>query len=221
MILRPLLDRLKEERALEGLLGRRRATLAVAEPARAIVLASLIEQAERAPFVIAVPTNAEAEQLSNDLKNFLDPAEVVLFPAWETLPFERISPAIETMGKRIEILHQLTDSGDSPKVIVASGKALVQQVGPESEKNTPINLSLNDEIDQTSLIKDLVSIGYRREYQVEHRGEFAVRGSIVDIWPSTYETPIRLDLWGDVIERLTERTVGKRAMGAFSKWRNI
>ena len=71
MILRPLLDRLKEERALEGLLGRRRATLAVAEPARAIVLASLIEQAERAPFVIAVPTNAEAEQLSNDLKNFL------------------------------------------------------------------------------------------------------------------------------------------------------
>ncbi len=210
MILRPLLDRLKEERALEGLLGRRRATLAVAEPARAIVLASLIEQAERAPFVIAVPTNAEAEQLSNDLKNFLDPSEVVLFPAWETLPFERISPAIETMGKRIEILHQLTDSGDSPKVIVASGKALVQQVGPESEKNTPINLSLNDEIDQTSLIKDLVSIGYRREYQVEHRGEFAVRGSIVDIWPSTYETPIRLDLWGDVIERLTEFSISSQ-----------
>ena len=112
MILNQLLECLKNEKALDGLFGRRSATLAVAEPARAIVLASLIERAERQPVVIAVPTGSEAERLSNDLKNFLEPSEVALFPAWETLPFERVSPAIETMGRRIQILHQLSDPED-------------------------------------------------------------------------------------------------------------
>ena len=207
MILNQLLERLEDEKALDGLFGRRSATLAVAEPARAIVLASLIERAERQPVVIAVPTGSEAERLSNDLKNFLEPSEVALFPAWETLPFERVSPAIETMGRRIQILHQLSDPETCPKVIVASGKALVQQVGPYSKRRKPLQLVLNEEIDQSEVISTLVSVGYRREYQVEHRGEFAVRGSIIDLWPSTSEAPIRVDLWGDEIERLTEFSV--------------
>ena len=207
MILNQLLERLEDEKALDGLFGRRSATLAVAEPARAIVLASLIERTERRPVVIAVPTGSEAERLSNDLKNFLEPSEVALFPAWETLPFERVSPAIETMGRRMQILHQLSNPETCPKVIVASGKALVQQVGPYSKKRKPLQLTLNEEIDQSEVISTLVSVGYRREYQVEHRGEFAVRGSIIDLWPSTSEVPIRLDLWGDEIERLTEFSV--------------
>lgn len=207
MILNQLLERLEDEKALDSLFGRRSATLAVAEPARAIVLASLIERAERRPVVVAVPTGSEAERLSNDLKNFLEPSEVALFPAWETLPFERVSPAIETMGRRMQILHQLSDPKTCPKVIVASGKALVQQVGPYSKRRKPLKLILNEEIDQSEVISTLVSVGYRREYQVEHRGEFAVRGSIIDLWPSTSEAPIRVDLWGDEIERLTEFSV--------------
>jgi len=207
VILNQLLERLEDEKALDSLFGRRSATLAVAEPARAIVLASLIERAERRPVVVAVPTGSEAERLSNDLKNFLEPSEVALFPAWETLPFERVSPAIETMGRRMQILHQLSDPKTCPKVIVASGKALVQQVGPYSKRRKPLKLILNEEIDQSEVISTLVSVGYRREYQVEHRGEFAVRGSIIDLWPSTSEAPIRVDLWGDEIERLTEFSV--------------
>ena len=59
------------------------------------------------------------------------------------------------------------------------------------------------QVDLDALVEDLVRLGYRREYQVEHRGEMAVRGSIVDVFPSTGAAPVRIDLWGDEVDRLT------------------
>jgi len=195
---------LVDEPALTSVLGRKHAALAVSEPARAIVLAALAEQTGRSPLVVAVPTGSEAEFLAADLRLYLGHDRVELFPAWETLPFERVSPGVETMGRRLHVLHRLAGMADRPQVVVASGRALTQRLGPGVGDVAPLFIGPGDVVDQTLLLTDLVAAGYRREYQVEHRGEVAVRGSIVDVWPSTSEVPIRIDLWGDEVDRLCE-----------------
>ncbi len=202
--LQSLPDLLADEKAIASVLGRRQAGLAVPEPARAVVLAALARQAGRRPLVVAVPTGGEAEMLAADLGLYLGADQVELFPAWETLPFERVSPGVETMGRRLHVLHRLSGLGDRPAVVVASGRALVQRLGPGAGTRDPLLIGPGDVVDQTALVADLVASGYRREYQVEHRGEAAVRGSIVDLWPSTSEVPVRIDFWGDEVDRLCE-----------------
>ncbi len=151
-----------------------------------------------------MPTAAEAERLAGDLVPMLGADAVELFPAWETLPFERVSPALETMGRRLRIMWRLREGGDrAPAVVVAPVRALVQRLGPHVEDIDPIVLRKGDQIDRDELLERLVAAGYRREYQVEGRGEIAVRGSIVDVYPSTADHPVRVDLWGDEIDRLS------------------
>ena len=86
-------------------------------------------------------------------------------------------------------------------------RALVQRLGPHVADIEPIVVGVGDQVDPTELVERLVRDGYRREYQVEHRGEVAVRGSIVDVFPSTADAPIRIDLWGDEVDRLGEFSV--------------
>ncbi len=210
---------LVDEPALGQVVGRSAAILAVPEPARAIVIAGLACVSSRRPIVVATPTSTDAERLVRDLQAFLGEHAVELFPAWETLPFERVSPSIETMGRRLRTLWRLRDperipedvgedSGrGAPRVIVAPARALVQRLGPHVEDVEPIVVGQGDRLDLDELVEGLVAAGYRREYQVEHRGEMAVRGSIVDVFPSTADGPVRIDLWGDEVDRLSEFSV--------------
>ncbi len=189
-------------------LGWSRATvIGVPEAVRAFTIAGLARQSDRHPTVVAVPTASEGERLAHDLRAFLGPDEVDTFPAWETLPFERVSPSIETMGRRLRTMWRLQDPKRMPKVLVAPVRAVLQRLGPGVEDMAPIIVARGQQVDQVQLIEGLAGAGYRREYQVEHRGEFAVRGSIVDVFPSTADVPVRIDLWGDEIDRLTEFSV--------------
>jgi transcription-repair coupling factor (superfamily II helicase) len=198
---------LREEPGLARVLGRTAATLAVPEAARALVTAGLVGLTRRRPVVLAVPTSTEAERLARDLGAYLGEDRVELFPAWETLPFERVSPGVETMGRRLRVLWRLRDPGRAPDVVVASVRALVQRLGPHVEYIEPVTIRPGQQIDRDELVSDLVAAGYRREEMVEHRGEVAVRGSIVDVFPSTADRPVRIDLWGDEVDRLTEFSV--------------
>ena len=195
---------LADEPALTAVLGRRDAVLAVPEPARAVVVAALAGRSERRPIVVAVATTGEAERLARDLQAFLGPDDVDLFPAWETLPFERVSPAVDTMGRRLRTLWHLRDPERAPRVVVAPVRALAQRLGPHVADVEPVVVGVGDRLDPTELVDRLVAAGYRREHQVEHRGELAVRGSIVDVFPSTADAPVRIDLWGDEVDRLGE-----------------
>ncbi len=208
MRLRDIPSMLADDPAIISVLGKRDAVLAVPEPARAVTVAALAQLGERRPMVVAVPTTTDADRLTNDLRMFLGHDEVEAFPAWETLPFERVSPGVETMGNRLRVLWHLRDPERCPSVIVAPIRALIQRLGPGHDDIDPIVIGHGDVLDQTQLTADLVAMGYRREYQVEHRGEFTVRGSIVDVFPSTSDVPFRIDLWGDEVERLTEFGVG-------------
>ena len=207
MALSDLIPMMADEPALVSILGRREGSIVIPEPARAITVSSLVERSERRPVVVGVPTTAEAERLVHDLAAFLGPDDVEFFPAWETLPFERVSPAIDTMGRRSRVLWRLHEPERAPAVIVAPVRALVQRLGPHVGEIEPITIGVGDVADPVELIEQLVSFGYRREVQVEHRGEVAVRGSIVDIYPSTADVPIRIDLWGDEVDRLTEFSI--------------
>src|SRR6476646_3352587 len=97
---------LAEEPALRAVIARQ-PTVAVPDAARAAFVASLAGVTTRRPLLLAVPTGAEAERLVRDLGQFLGEGEVELFPAWETLPFERVSPSFETMGRRLCVMWRL------------------------------------------------------------------------------------------------------------------
>jgi transcription-repair coupling factor (superfamily II helicase) len=207
MSLRDLPPLLRDDPTLAGLAGATSAVLAVPEPARAFTMAGLAHLSGRHPIVVATPTATDAERVAHDLRAFLGEDEVDVFPAWETLPFERVSPSVETMGRRLRAMWRLRDKDRMPRLLVAPVKALVQRLGPHVEDVEPVIIKPGERLDESDLLSRLVGLGYRREYQVEHRGEVAVRGSIVDVFPSTADTPVRIDLWGDEVDRLTEVAV--------------
>jgi transcription-repair coupling factor (superfamily II helicase) len=198
---------LRADPVLTEVLGAPGAVLAVPDPARAYVFAGLAALSSRHPLVVAVPTTTDAERLAHDLRAFLGNDEVDVFPAWETLPFERVSPSVETMGRRLRVMWRLRDPERMPRVLVAPVRAVVQRLGPHVEDVEPVVVQPGSQLDPAELVERLVAAGYRREYQVEHRGEVAVRGSIVDVFPSTADVPVRIDLWGDEVDRLTEFSV--------------
>jgi transcription-repair coupling factor (superfamily II helicase) len=228
MPLQDLPPLLRHHSEIAGLAGASSAVLAVPEPARAYTVAGLAHLSGRHPIVVAVPTTAEAERLAHDLRAYLGDGDgdrdgdgeggreeetpgrgglVETFPAWETLPFERVSPGVDTMGRRLRVLWRLREPDRAPRVVVAPVRALVQRLGPHVEQVEPIVVRPAEQLDPIDLVRRLVEAGYRREYQVEHRGEVARRGSIVDVFPSTADVPVRIDLWGDEVDRLTRFSV--------------
>ncbi len=206
-VLSELALNLRDDPAFSKVVGRRNIVLAVSDPARAFVMAGISQLADRKPLVVITPTGTEAEHLASDLRAFLGDDNVQLFPAWETLPFERVSPSVETMGQRMRTMWLLRQPDRAPAVIVTGVRSLIQRLSPHADEVDPVVLTPGMQIDPQILAERLAHDGYRREYVVEHRGEFSVRGSIVDVFPSTSETPIRIDLWGDDVERLTEFSV--------------
>jgi transcription-repair coupling factor (superfamily II helicase) len=217
--------------ALADVLGRSNATLAASASVQPFVLAGLAHFSELTPIVVVTPTVADAERLVDDLRCFLaDDAEVAdgddgevaekrigrsveLFAPWETLPLERVSPDVHTMGSRLAVLWRLFGDEVVPgdpglAIVVAPIRSALQRLGPWRHAARPVVVARGQRIEQSELLERLVAHGYRREHQVEHRGEVAVRGGIVDIFPSTADGPIRIDLFGDEVDRLTTFDVG-------------
>ena len=211
--LAPLVGRANRDPALGAWVAGAERLVAVAEPAQPFVVAALAEVSESRPVVVAMASAAAAERLAREVGVWLGEEEVAFFPAWETLPFERVSPAPETMGRRLELMWRLRRLRDGapdaqvPAVVVSSVRALLQRLGPHVEDIEPVVVARGGQVDQQELVGRLATLGYRREYQVEHRGEMAVRGSIVDVFPSTGAAPVRVDLWGDEVDRLSEFSV--------------
>jgi len=155
------------------------------------------------PFaVVVVATSTEAEHLRDALAALLGPTdEVALWPGWDTHPLERVSPDSQVMALRSLLRWRITH-GDAPRVLVASARSIAQVLTPGAQR-PPLIVRRGDELDRDDFVKGLVETGYRRESLVEHRAEFAVRGGIVDVWPAQGDEPVRLDFFGDEVERLT------------------
>ncbi len=153
--------------------------------------------------VVVTTTANEADELSHSLEALLgSDVDVMVWPAWDTHPLERVSPDIESMGRRHELRWRVSTGSSRPLVIVAGVRALSQMLTPEVLEG-PIDVVRGDSFEREDLLSQLVGFGYRREHAVEHRGEFAVRGGIVDVWPAQGSEPVRIDLFGDEVERLS------------------
>ncbi|HSR14483.1 MAG TPA: DEAD/DEAH box helicase, partial [Gemmatimonadales bacterium] len=145
-----------------------------------------------APVLGVVPGEREAEELIEDLGLFI---EAQYLPAWETLPFEHVSPNVGTMGARAVARHAMGSA-----VVVASVRAVVQRVSPSPF--APITAGVGEEAPLDELVRRLTDAGYHRTDRVETRGELAVRGGIVDVYPAQGDEPVRLDFWGDTIDEV-------------------
>ena len=198
-VLGELASTLSFDPALNAALGAKSASIVCADHTWPLLLSGLAQRTENQIVVVATPTGLMAGQLHDDLVAFLPERDVALFPAWETLPFERVSPNVETMGKRLEVLWRIKNN--PPKIIVTGVRGLLQHLSNTVVE--PLVVKQKTQVDMDELIVTLARFGYRREELVEHRGEFARRGSIIDVFPSTSDTPIRIDLWGDEVDRLT------------------
>jgi transcription-repair coupling factor (superfamily II helicase) len=156
-----------------------------------------------APFVVAVAaTSTEAEQLRDALSALLeDDGDVVLWPGWDTHPLERVSPDAAVMAARSLLRWRLAQKA-RPRVVVASARSIAQRLAPEGARS-PLVVGRGGALERDHFINQLGALGYRRESLVEHRAEFAVRGGIVDVWPAQGNDPLRLDFFGDEVERLT------------------
>lgn len=172
--------------------------IAVPEAIRAFWLASLPELLDR-PVVAVVPGAAESERLAHDIAAFT--AEPEVFDAWETLPYEHVSPSKETMGNRLRLLRRFA-SDEPPPLTLLPVRALLQRLAPGSIEADAIDMRRGAAVDFDEILRGLVAIGYDRTYMVESRGEFAVRGGILDVFPSTEAQPVRVELWGDEIDTI-------------------
>ncbi len=149
----------------------------------------------KGPLLAIVPGERDAEELAEDLALFH--SAVVLMPAWETLPFEHVSPNAGTMARRAEARHMLS-AGPPGMVVVASARSASQRISPSDP--SPVIGRVGEEIGFDRLIEWLANAGYHRTDRVEARGEFSVRGGIIDLFPAQSDEPVRLDFWGDNLE---------------------
>ncbi|MDX6284926.1 MAG: hypothetical protein QOG53_411 [Frankiales bacterium] len=189
-------------------------------PLIAAVIAAEAPQGGGRPVLAVTATGREAEDLVVQLRSFLRPDSVAEYPAWETLPHERLSPRADTVGRRLSVLRRLRhpdpdDPASTPlSVVVAPIRSLLQPQVRGLGDLEPIRIRAGDEIVLDDIVARLVEIAYTRVELVERRGEFAVRGGILDVFPPDDEHPVRLDLWGDTVEEIRQFAVSdQRSLG--------
>ncbi|MET3451356.1 MULTISPECIES: transcription-repair coupling factor [Curtobacterium] len=158
---------------------------------------------------VVTATGREAEAVRDALGSYLPDAEVLEFPAWETLPHERLSPSAQTVGTRIATLRKLAAWQDAAAgerrttVVVASVRAALQPIAGNLTSLAPVVLRTDSRgNDLGTIAGQLVDMAYARVDLVTRRGEFAVRGGILDVFPPTADHPVRVDFFGDEIEAI-------------------
>ncbi len=158
------------------------------------------------PVLIVTSSSRRADELTAEIQTYIGSSHVINFPPWETLPHERLSPKSDTVAARYKALHSI--QGDAKiKVVVTSVRGLIQPINGALLKTELIRLEIGSELSMENLIQKLSFFGFVRNDLVEKRGDFAVRGGIVDFFPADHEHPIRVDFFGDTIEELAHFTV--------------
>ena len=162
---------------------------------------SLLAASLSQPLLIVTSSTRRSEELCAEISSLIGKDCVVNFPAWETLPHERLSPKADTVTARFKALNKITDQ--SAKVIVCSIRALLQPIIANNLEESKISLVNKMELSMADLILKLVEFGFTRSDLVERRGDFAVRGGILDLFPADQDHPIRLDFFGEEIDDIS------------------
>lgn len=186
----------------------------------ALVLADMVRAAGGGVTVHVAREDARMAALAEALGFFAPEIEIIIFPAWDCLPYDRVSPNADISARRMAALSQLAALGDGaqqqPVLLLTTVNAILQRVPPrESVSQSGWSARTGNRINLDDLTAYLAANGYSRTGTVREPGEFAVRGGIVDIYPSGFEMPVRLDMFGDTLDAIrsfdaaTQRTVGQ------------
>ncbi|MEO5353768.1 MAG: transcription-repair coupling factor [Magnetococcus sp. XQGC-1] len=184
-------------------------------------LATLLAREWDRPLVLVAGSSARADAIYREVLFFsshlTNPLAIMGFPAWETLPFEQLSPFGPLVGERIATLFRLTqmtgsgpvlagnETGDTRAVIVTTASALLQRVMPRRWlAQQGLAIKKGDQLNLSAMREFLTVSGYRHASQVVESGEFAVRGGIIDFFPPGHEDPVRIELFGDEVETLRQ-----------------
>ena len=162
---------------------------------------SLLCVNQNSPILIVTTSTRAANELTEELISYEGSNCVINFPAWETLPHERLSPKSDTVTARFKALNNIKNS--ETKFVVCSIRALLQPIIANDLKNSQIKIKHSQSIKMLDLIEQLSKFGYTRSDLVEKRGDFAVRGGILDLFAPDQEHPIRIDFFGDEIDELS------------------
>ncbi|WP_422117631.1 transcription-repair coupling factor [Brachybacterium sp. UNK5269] len=154
------------------------------------------------PLVVVTPTTRAGEDLRAALSALVGTAHLAELPAWETLPHERLSPRADTVAKRLATLRRIAhpETEDPVHVLLMPVRSLLQPIAKGLGDLTPVRAAVGDTYPLEDLERDLVGAAYVRVDMVEKRGEFAVRGGILDVFPPTEPHPVRVDLFGDEVD---------------------
>ncbi|NUK10463.1 transcription-repair coupling factor [Streptomyces lunaelactis] len=175
--------------------------------ARPFAVAALAREASR-PVLAVTATGREAEDLAAALRSLLPEEGIAEYPSWETLPHERLSPRSDTVGRRLAVLRRLAHpTDDDPatgpvSVVVAPVRSVLQPQVKGLGDLEPVALRTGQRADLNEIVDSLAAAAYSRVELVEKRGEFAVRGGILDVFPPTEEHPLRVEFWGDDVEEI-------------------
>lgn len=162
-------------------------------------------RAEERPLIVVTSSSRGAEDLATELRTLHE--NVFEFPAWETLPHERLSPRSDTVAKRIHVLYEIEkqrrEGTSTHPIIVTPSRGLIHRFIADLAKSPLMELEIGQEIGLEKLVNNLSALAYSRTDLVERRGDFAVRGGIVDIFLPLSDHPVRVDFFGDEIEELS------------------
>ncbi|MEY4240083.1 MAG: transcription-repair coupling factor, partial [Pseudomonadota bacterium] len=193
----------------------------LARGAQPLVLADLARAAARKQgggrAVFIAPDEAAMQAVADAAAFFAPELDVISLPGWDCLPYDRASPALSVSARRLAALYRLQGKAAGPQLLVTTINAALQRVlSPFRIRESVRQLKPGMEIGRESLIALLQRQGYSRTDTVVDAGEYAVRGSIFDIYPSGLEAGLRLDFFGDELETLrlfdpnTQRSIGTR-----------
>jgi transcription-repair coupling factor (superfamily II helicase) len=178
-----------------------RAAFGRSKPSRAVVIAA---------------DEAAMRALADTVPAFAPEVDVLTLPAWDCLPYDRASPALRVMAERLSTLNALDQPLKKPQLLIITANGAVQRaLTPFRIRQLTQRIAEGDRVDREKLIEQLTSLGYQRTDTVAESGEFAVRGSLLDLFPSGEKTALRLDFFGDEIETLRrfdpadQRSTGK------------
>jgi len=219
-VLEQLLNSLRDAQALPALDSvPSEALIQAATSAAPAVVALAVRDAQAqgnpGPLVVVTATGSDAETFTSALGSYLDPATVAIFPSWETLPHERLSPRSDTVARRLATLRRVVhpqnverETGLPPvSVVVAPVRALLQPMVAGLADLIPVMIRKGEMVDLTTFTEGLGAAAYTRVDMVERRGEFAVRGGIVDVFAPTDPHPVRIEFFGDEVDSIRSFSV--------------
>lgn len=204
--------------AADSIAAGRSGTLVAPSGLRAPIAAHIASRATT-PVVVLTATGREAEAMTAALASWTTGAAA--FPAWETLPHERLSPQVDTMASRIAVLRRLAhpvqgDAFAGPlSVLVVPVRSFLQPIIRGLADLEPVRIAVGDVVDLPEATARLSDLGYQRVDMVEARGQMSVRGGILDVFPPQEPHPLRVELWGDEVEEIRAFSIqDQRTLGA-------